>query len=125
MAFTVFAAITTFATPRPKITIPMMTPSIGPGKVIAVKEYLIAFSAGIMKIIPLAESNPATKSDLCFHDTMNAPAANAMATMLNTGVGPTLKVTATLPKAFTMHIPTVAADSPTAKVCFKFFTVCS
>ncbi|MDQ3903285.1 MAG: hypothetical protein M3247_06575, partial [Thermoproteota archaeon] len=66
------AAFMPFATPRPNIASPKIIPSIGPGNMITSKEYPMAFRAGTIKMIPLADSNPASTYDLIFHDTANA-----------------------------------------------------
>jgi hypothetical protein len=42
-------------------------------------KYSVAITDATMKMMPLAASSPATRNDLCFHDTTNAAVARATA----------------------------------------------
>ena len=83
------------------------------------REYPIEFRAGTMKMMPLAASNPATRYDLCYHDTTNAAVASTIAARLSTGVGPTFSTTATFPTAFIRTKASVAAASSTGNTNFE------
>ena len=71
----VLAVFMPFATPSPKMISPKMTPRMGPGNTMT-DRYPIAIRPGVMRMTPLAASNPATGNDLCLHDTKNAAVAS-------------------------------------------------
>jgi hypothetical protein len=89
-----------------------------------------------MKIMPLAVSSPATRNDLCFHDTTNAAVARATAIIGTTGpnhaasTGASPARTTSDANSGTTNNSTpckkgrtttsVAAVSPTANTCFEF-----
>lgn len=73
-----------------------------------------------MKMMPLTASIPAIIIDLFFHETAKAAAANAIATRLNTGVGPTFVIRATFPIALTKTNASVATARTTDDTYLEF-----
>src|SRR5829696_4285497 len=76
-----------FATPSPSIPSPIMTPRMGPGNTMTAK-YRVFITPAIMPVTPLAANNPATRNDLCLHDTTKANVASTMAPMPGHGASP-------------------------------------
>jgi hypothetical protein len=106
-----------FVTPSPSIPSPITTPRMGPGNMMTAK-YPVFIIPAIMPVTPLATSNPATRSDLCFHDTTKAAVARTMAPMPGHGAIPARSAPPLIATA--RNKTSVAAASPTAKTSFEF-----
>ncbi|HKI07409.1 MAG TPA: hypothetical protein VKA09_03360 [Nitrososphaeraceae archaeon] len=111
-----------FATPSPSIPSPIMTPRTGPGNTITAK-YCVFITPAIMPVTPLAANNPATRNDLCFHNTTKANVASTMAPMPGHGASPARSAP---PLIITVRNTTsVAAASPTDNTFFRFVMLSS
>jgi hypothetical protein len=84
-------------------------------------KYPVAIKPGIMPMMPLATSYPATRNDLWFHDTTNAATASGIAPMPSSGTSPVRSTTPLIVLAKTKA--SVAAASPTANTDFEFVLI--
>ena len=122
-AITVLAAMIPFATPNPNAASPKMTPSMGPGiSMIAKFMFIKAIKAGIMRIIPLKPSSPATRNDLCLQETIKAAIASPRTIVPIMPTSPACSITS-LPIRLVRENASEAMAKPAANANFDFVTI--